>query len=141
MLEGFKIVPYPLLATLEELPVGNAYAQETLFTLEWDDDWNIVAATPNYLESMTILEDLFPRDMPIFLCCGGGGYAGMCKKLLVFLGWDESLIYNIGGVWYYEGDRAVDVIEYGQTEEDDLFATWRADYTIIDFTLMRPYEG
>ena len=28
--------------------------------------------------------------------CGGGGYAGMTKKLLVSLGWDENKIYNVG---------------------------------------------
>ena len=29
--------------------------------------------------------------------CGGGGYAGMTKNLLVSLGWDENKIYNTCG--------------------------------------------
>ena len=27
--------------------------------------------------------------------CGGGGYAGMTKTMLVSLGWDENKIYNV----------------------------------------------
>ena len=96
---GFKIVPYPYLATLTALPVEGAYSGETLFSLEWDEAGNIVAATPNYKESQIILDDLFPKDKPIFLMCGGGGYAGMTKALLIFLGWDPELLYNVGGNW------------------------------------------
>ena len=41
--------------------------------------------------------------------CGGGGYAGITKALLVALGWDENKIYNVGGYWYYEGENNVEV--------------------------------
>ena len=47
-----------------------------------------------------ILEDLFPKDKKIFLMCGGGGYAGMMKNLLISLGWNQDNIYNVGGYWY-----------------------------------------
>ena len=84
--EGFRIVPYPYLATLSALPVSGAYEGDTLFTLTWNEDGSIASATANYEESMLVLEDLFPKDKAIFLMCGGGGYAGMTKSLLIFLG-------------------------------------------------------
>ena len=134
---GFKIVPYPYLATLTGLPVAGAYEGDTLFTLTWNEDGSIASATPNYKESMLVLEDLFPKDMPIFLMCGGGGYAGMTKSLLVFLGWDESLLYNIGGNWGYTGDNALELIVYPEdANEENIYATWRADYATIDFSLL-----
>ena len=133
-IKGFKIVPYPYLATLTALPVEGAYSGETLFTLEWDEAGNIVSATPNYKESQIILDDLFPKDKPIFLMCGGGGYAGMTKALLIFLGWDPELLYNVGGNWEYTGDNALELIVYSEEKGgDNLYATWRADYATIDF--------
>ena len=136
-IRGFKIVPYPYLATLSELPVANAYAGDTLFALTWNEDGSIASAEANYKESMQVLEDLFPKDKPIFLMCGGGGYAGMTKSLLVFLGWDADLLYNIGGNWGYTGDNALELIIYPEdANEDDIYATWRADYATIDFTLL-----
>lgn len=138
---GFKIVPYPYLATLTALPVEGAYAGETLFSLEWDEAGNIVAATPNYKESQIILDDLFPKDKPIFLMCGGGGYAGMTKALLIFLGWDPELLYNVGGNWEYTGQNALELIVYSEEKGgDDLYATWRADYATIDFGRLHAAE-
>ena len=137
--EGFRIIPYPYLATLPELPVDGAYKGNTLFTLTWNQDGTIASATVNYEESMLILNDLFPRNKSIFLMCGDGGYAGMTKSLLVFLGWDPGLIYNLGGNWYYDGTHSVELIHYGELIGDaDYYYTWRADYTWIDFSLLHP---
>ena len=133
-IEGFKIVPYPYLATLSTLPVDGAYDDVCLYDLTWDDDGNIATATANYEESLQILVDLFPQDKVIFLMCGGGGYAGMTKALLAFLGWDEEKLYNIGGNWSYEGDNALELIIYSEDADgNDMYATWRADYAYIDF--------
>lgn len=144
-IEGFEVVPYPYLATLEPLPVDGAYEGETLFTLEWDgpETLNIVSAEPNYRESLMILEELFPKDKVILLMCGGAGYAYMVKKLLVFLGWDQDKLYNVGGNWYYQGDHAVTLIERGEQEDgsQDTFALWRAVIPTIDFGLLHPVEG
>lgn len=132
---GFKVVPYPYIATLGALPVANAYEGDNLFTVEWNADGTIASVTENYKESMMILEELFPRDTAIFLMCGGGGYAGMTKTLLLYLGWDESLLYNIGGNWEYTGDNAMELIVYPEDANDDnIYATWRADYAYIDFS-------
>lgn len=136
---GFKIVPYPYLATLSALPVDGAYDGVTLYTLEWDDDGNITAATPNYEESDLVLSDLFPKDRAIFFMCGGGGYAGMAKALLAFLGWDENLLYNVGGNWSYTGDNALELIQYAEeVGGNDFYCTWRADYALIDFDRLHP---
>lgn len=136
---GFKIVPYPYLATLSALPVSGAYDGDTLFTLTWNEDGSIASADANYAESMMILEDLFPKDKAIFIMCGGGGYAGMTKSLLEFLGWDGSMLYNIGGNWEYEGDNALELIVYPEdANADDIYATWRADYATIDFSRLHP---
>lgn len=134
-LEGFRIVPYPYLASLSALPVAGAYDGETLYTLTWNEDGSIASATPNYVESPIILEELFPKDKAIFLICGGGGYAGMTKQLLVFLGWDASKIYNVGGLWAYNGNHGVELIKYAEDADGiDVYATWRADYAYIDFS-------
>ena len=102
---GFEIVPFPYIVNVEGLPeaVGDTYKGDTLFTYENGE------YKPNYNESMSILEGLFPKDKVIFLMCGGGGYSGMMKKMLVALGWDESKIYVTGGHWYYEGENNVEV--------------------------------
>lgn len=104
-IKGFEVVPYPYLVNVTGLPseVGDTYTGDTLFTFE-DGVYRA-----NYEESLEILEYLFPRDKYIFLICGGGGYAGMTKSLLVNLGWDSNKIYNIGGFWYYNGNNRVDV--------------------------------
>lgn len=136
---GFKIVPYPFLASLSALPVDGAYAAETLYTLTWNEDGSIASAEPNYLESELILKDLFPQDKAIFLMCGGGGYAGMTKALLVFLGWDEDLIYNIGGNWGYTGDNALELKVYPEdADAEEYLATWLADYAYIEFSRLHP---
>ncbi len=102
---GFEVVPLPYIVNVTGLPeaVGETFSGDTLFT-------NINGSyRANYEESMDILEALFPKDKTIFLMCGGGGYAGMMKEMLVTLGWDADKIYNVGGYWYYEGDNNVQV--------------------------------
>lgn len=132
--KGFEVAPYPYLVNVAGLPeaVGQTYSGTTLFTQDGDN------YTANYKESMSILEYLFPKDKNIFLMCGGGGYAGMTKNLLVSLGWDESKIYNVGGYWYYEGDNAVIV---KQTEDDKTtYDFWKVAYHNIDFKTLTPID-
>ena len=121
--KGFEVVSLPYIIPVSGLPeaVGDTYTGKTLFRLEKD---KYVA---NYKESLDILEYLFPKDKNIFLMCGGGGYAGMTKSLLVSLGWDENKIYNVGGYWYYEGKNKVEV------KESDKYNFWKVTYHDIDF--------
>lgn len=128
IVKGFEVVPLPYLIQPEGLPeaVGKGYTGKTLFTK--DSNGKYVA---NYKESMQVLEDVFPKDKVIFLMCGGGGYAGMTKNLLVSLGWDENKIYDVGGYWYYEGENNVPIkIKIDGTET---YAFWKLKYHVIDF--------
>jgi len=126
-IKGFEILPYPFLAEVTGLPseVGESYSGKTLYSLK---DGAYVA---NYKESKEILEYFFPHDKYIFLMCGGGGYAGMTKNLLVSLGWDQDKIYDIGGYWYYKGKNNVTVKneKYGDVTYD----FWKLNYHNIDF--------
>lgn len=125
---GFEVVPFPYIVNVEGLPeaVGDTYKGDTLFTHK-DGEYRA-----NYKESMDILEALFPKDKVIFLMCGGGGYSGMMKKMLVELGWDESRVYDVGGYWYYDGENNVEV---KRTLEDgsSVYDFYKVPYHAIDF--------
>ena len=125
--KGFEVVPFPYLVNVTGLPdeVGNTYNGQTLFTLK---DGKYIA---NYEESMEIIEYLFPKDKTIFLMCGGGGYAGMTKSMLVALGWDEEKIYNTGGHWYYKGENNVTV--KNNRNDEVTYDFWKIAYHDIDF--------
>ena len=105
IVEGFEVVPFPYICNVTGLPqeVGETYQGDTLFTKK--DDIYVA----NYEESLSILETLFPKDKIIFLMCGGGGYAGMTKQLLISQGYDADRIYNVGGYWYYQGKHDLKV--------------------------------
>ena len=122
--KGFEVVPYPYLTEVKGLPevVGNSYVGKTLFTQEEDGTYKA-----NYKESLEFLEYYFPKDKYIFLMCGGGGYAGMTKNLLVSLGWDENKIYDVGGYWFYNGNNNVKV------KNDNGYDFWKVTYHDIDF--------
>ena len=126
--KGFEVVPYPYLTEVKGLPesVGNSYQGKTLFTENEDGTYRA-----NYQESLAFLEYYFPKDKYIFLMCGGGGYAGMTKKLLVSLGWDETKIYDVGGYWFYNGKNNVQIKKTvdGKTS----YEFWRVNYHDIDF--------
>ena len=126
--KGFEVVPYPLLTEVKGLPeaVGDSYKGKTLFTENEEGKY-----TPNYKESMEYLEYYFPKDKVIFLMCGGGGYAGMTKKLLVSLGWDENKIYDVGGYWSYNGKNNVQVKR--TVDGQNIYDFWKVTYHDIDF--------
>lgn len=124
-IKGFEVLPYPYLAEVKGLPeeVGTPYTGKTLFSIK-DDKY-----VANYKESMEVLEYFFPKDKYIFLMCGGGGYAGMTKNMLVSLGWNKDKIYDIGGYWYYKGKNKVE-IKNGKYNSYDF---WKLNYHNIDF--------
>ena len=129
--KGFEVIPYPYLANVVGLPeaVGEPYQGPTLFTQDENGKY-----TSNYEESMSVLEYFFPKDKTIFLMCGGGGYAGMTKAMLVSLGWDETKIYNTGGYWYYKGKNNVQVKR--TVNEEAKYDFWKIPYHDIDFDLL-----
>lgn len=126
---GFEVVPFPYLVNVSGLPeeVGDTYTGKTLFT--YSEDKGYVA---NYEESMDILEYLFPKDKNIFLMCGGGGYAGMTKNMLVELGWNKDKIYNVGGYWFYKGKNNV-MVKREVSDKKYKYDFWKVSYHDIDF--------
>lgn len=126
--KGFEVVPYPYLTKVKGLPeqVGESYTGKTLFTENEDGTYKA-----NYEESMAFLEQYFPKDKNIFLMCGGGGYAGMTKNLLVSLGWDANKIYDVGGYWYYKGKNNVQVKR--TVDGKDIYDFWKVTYHDINF--------
>ena len=126
--KGFEVVPYPYLTEVKGLPeaVGNSYQGKTLFTANEDGTY-----TANYEESLAYLEYYFPKDKYIFLMCGGGGYAGMTKNLLVSLGWDEKKIYDVGGYWFYNGKNNIEVKK--EKNNQTTYDFWKVIYHDIEF--------
>ena len=134
-IKGFEVTPFPYLAPVEGLPpvVTNAYDGETLFS---HVNGEYVA---NYEESMDILEYLFPKDKAIFLMCGGGGYAGSTRAMLISLGWDADKLYNVGGYWYYKGNNDVKVKRVDEDNEVH-YDFYKVSYHDIDFSVLTPVE-
>ncbi len=134
--EGFEAIPFPLIVNVTGLPekVGNTYTGKTLYTLTEDGKYQA-----NYEESKEILEYYFPKDKNIFLMCGGGGYAGMMKTMLIELGWDKDKIYNVGGYWYYDGEHNIPVKK--ENEDGSIsYDFWKVTYHDIDFNLLHEVE-
>ena len=128
-IKGFEVVPFPYLVNVSGLPeeVGDTYKGKTLFT--YSEEKGYVA---NYKESMEVIEYLFPKDKKIFLMCGGGGYAGMMKNMLVELGWNKDNIYNVGGYWFYKGNNNV-MVKREIKENKYKYDFWKVSYHDIDF--------
>lgn len=130
IVKGFEVLPYPYITEVKGLPeaVGDSYKGETLFR---EENGKYIE---NYKESLEILEYFFSKDKNIFLMCGGGGYAGMTKNLLVSLGWDENKIYNVGGYWYYNGKNNINIKRI--TDNKTTYDFWKLTYHNIDFNLL-----
>ena len=126
--KGFEVVPFPYLVNVTGLPeeVGDTYIGKTLFTYTEKDGYKA-----NYEESMDILEYYFPKDKKIFLMCGGGGYAGMTKTMLIALGWNKDNIYNVGGYWFYTGKNNVMVKR--TVDKKDVYDFWKVTVHDFDF--------
>ena len=130
-ISGFEVIPFPYIVNVTGLPeeVGNTYSGKTLYTKK--ENGKYIA---NYKESQEILEYYFPKDKYIFLMCGGGGYAGMMKNMLVDLGWDEDMIYNVGGYWFYKGKNN-EVIKTVRSNET-VYDFWKVTYHDFNFDLL-----
>lgn len=65
----------------------------------------------------------------------------MMKELLIYLGWDPELLYNVGANWTYTGDHAQELVIYPEDADGEkIYATWRADYAYLDFDRLHPLE-
>lgn len=128
--DGFEVIPLPYIVNVTGLPeaVGDTYTGKTLFTDQGDGTY-----IANYEESLDILKTLFPKNKNIFLMCGGGGYAGAMRKMLIALGWDGSKIYNVGGYWYYEGENDVKT-KRKLSDDSTVYDFYKVPYHEIDFS-------
>ena len=68
--------------------------------------------------------------------CGGGGYAGMTKNLLVELGWDANKIYVLGGYWSYEGKNSVSTVLKTNQDGTRVFDFSSVPYHNINFSVL-----
>ena len=133
-IKGFEVIPSPYLASYTDAYIKQKekendyglYTGKTLFTLQDEGTY-----TPNYKESMEILEAIFPKDKNIFIICGAGGYAGQVKDMLISLGWNKELVRDIGGYWYYNGKNSVQVKE--TIDGKDYYNFSKVPYYNIDF--------
>ena len=127
-IKGFEVIPLPLVVTVKGLPeeVGETYQGKTLYTLT--EEGKYIA---NYEESLTYLEYFFPKDKVLFLMCGGGGYAGMMKNMLVNLGSNQDKIYNVGGYRYYKGNNDIKVKRL--VDDKVKYDFWKVTYHDINF--------
>ncbi|MDD4188100.1 MAG: hypothetical protein PHX04_05045 [Bacilli bacterium] len=135
IIKGFEAVPLPKIVNVTGLPeeVGDTYQGTTLFTLTEDGKYS-----PNYEESMEYLEYYFPKDKNIFLMCGGGGYSGMMKEMLINLGWDKNKIYNTGAHWSYNGNN--NIIIKNTKNGDVSYDFWKVTYHDIDFKILHKVD-
>ena len=129
-IRGFEVIPFPHIAPVEtpEGVGGTPYDGPTLFSV--DSNGKYVA---NYEESVDVLEAIFPKDKIIFVMCGGGGYAGMTKSLLIELGWDANKIYNLGGYWSYNGANSVSTVIKTNPDQSRVYDFSSVAYHNINF--------
>ena len=66
---------------------------------------------PQYEESNNIIKSLFSKDKYIFLVSQGGSECSYVINLLIQLGYNGNLIYNVGGVMNSEGFASYSSIE------------------------------
>jgi hypothetical protein len=66
---------------------------------------------PQYEQSKNIITSLFEKDKYIFLISQGGSESSYVINLLVQLGYDASLLYNVGGITNGEGIKSYKSIE------------------------------
>ena len=132
-IKGFEVIPFPYIAPVEapEGVGGAAYNGPTLFSKNSNGKY-----VSNYEESMDILETIFPKDKVIFVMCGGGGYAGMTRDLLVELGWNAKKVYNIGGYWSYAGKNSVSTVLRTESDQTRIYDFSIVPYHAIDFSVL-----
>lgn len=133
IVRGFEVVPYTFLA-------GEAGQEgQRLFDITLDQTGAIASVKANYIESNAIINDLFPQGAPIFLMCGDGEYAAAARALLIELGYDEALLYNLGGYDEYvqgEGENQIEIRAEAEGVEYNAFH--RMNYRYIDFSQLHP---
>lgn len=96
---GFEFIPfYSIIASFT--------SDKTLYRMKavGDADPGYVGGfVAQYQESERIVKELFKQDKPIFFISQAGSESGYIINLLIQLGYDGNLLYNVGGVSNSEG--------------------------------------
>lgn len=101
---GFNFVPYySIIASFSE--------HTTLYQMKTTIDGNgethyagqVGGFVPQYEESQRIIESIFDKNKYIFLISQAGSESAYMINLLIQLGYDGNLLYNVGGVSNSEG--------------------------------------
>ena len=101
---GFKFVPYYSI-------IASFTSNDTLYQMKTTTDkegnsyyaGQIGGFVAQYEESQSIIESIFDKNKYIFLLSQGGSESAYVINLLIQLGYDGNLLYNVGGVSNSEG--------------------------------------
>ena len=132
-ISGFEFIPfYSIIASFNE--------KETLYQMVSTRDSNdkLISAgqvgsfEPQYEESERILKSLFSKDKYIFFVSQGGSESSYVINLLIQLGYNGNLLYNVGGVMNSEGNPS-----YSSVETNKYFVYGHGDLEVsIDYDFM-----
>ena len=103
-IKGFTFIPY--YSVIASFSSKSAFYQMASTT---DSDGNhyysgqVGGFVAQYEESESIINSLFDKNKYIFLISQGGSESAYVINLLIQLGYDGNLLYNVGGVSNSEG--------------------------------------
>ena len=66
----------------------------------------------------------------------GGSYATIMKALLIYLGWDASMLYNAGEIWDYERHKPTQLVSCANPDVFEYYL-WHVDIVYVDFNLLQ----
>ena len=123
---GFKFVPYySIIASFSEH--STLYQMKT--TIGGDGKSHhagqIGGFVPQYEESQSIIESIFDKNKYIFLLSQGGSESAYVINLLIQLGYDGNLLYNVGGVSNGEG-----IASYKSVDTNKYYFSGIGDYGV-----------
>jgi len=129
---GFQFVPYySIIASFS--PNSTLYQMKSTVDSEGESHYagQIGGFVAQYEESESIIKSLFDRNKYIFLLSQGGSESAYVINLLIQLGYDGNLLYNVGGVSNSEG-----IASYKSVDTNKYYISGIGDYgvtTTYDF--------
>lgn len=123
---GFQFVPYYSI-------IASFSSTSTLYQMKniTDDDGEthyagqIGSFVAQYEESESIIESIFDKNKYIFLLSQGGSESAYIINLLIQLGYNGNLLYNVGGVSNSEG-----IPSYNSIDTNKYYISGIGDYGV-----------
>ena len=123
---GFEFIPfYNVVASFSEKSALYQMKRTT------DNEGNVYFAgeiggfVAQFEESQTVIETLFDKNKYIFFISQGGTECGYMINLLIQLGYNSKLLYNVGGVSNSEG-----VASYRSIETNKYYVSGIGDFGV-----------